>query len=348
MKRYAISIISILVVLAVISVSFAQPAGTEGRRSGRGRRGWMRREEQLKVIATIEEQLTKIRSGLESFSGGRERWQNLSDEERNTLRERFRQVREKRQQSIAVIEAQIAKLKGERHLREQHEESISKLKAIHQLAVKEKATKTAASIEKLIAEHQKEFEESLSSQTSPKSEEQPTKHEAAGNALAFELKSFDGKTISLADYKGKIVVLEWFNYECPFVKYHYEQTNTMVELANKYKDKDVVWLAVNSTSHSTVEKNIKFAQKHKLSYPILDDRSGLVGHSYKAKTTPHMFVIDVNGELVYEGAIDNSPMGKNKEGLVNYVDKALAELTAGKAVSNQKTKPYGCSVKYAL
>lgn len=351
MKKYVISIVSILVALVVISVSFAPPAGTESRRSGRGsgRRRWMTREEQLKVIATVQEELAKMKSGLESFpaAGGRQRWQGLSEEERNELRGKFRKIREERQQSIAVIEEQIAKLKGERHLRAKHEESISKLKAIHQLAVKEKATETAASIEKLIAEQQKEFEESLPSKTGPKSKEQPVQHEAANKAPAFRLKSFDGKTISLPDYEGKIVVLEWFNYECPFVKYHYEQTNTMVELANKYKDKNVVWLAVNSTSHSTVEKNNEFAQEHKLGYSILDDRSGVAGRAYKAKTTPHMFVIDVNGELVYEGAIDNSPMGRSEEELVNYVGKALAELTTGKAVSTQKTKPYGCSVKYA-
>jgi len=171
--------------------------------------------------------------------------------------------------------------------------------------------------------------------------------EAANKAPEFTLTNYDGKTISLSDYKGKIVVLEWFNYECPFVKYHYEKANTMVELANKYKDKNVVWLAVNSTKHLTTEKNRDFAEKHKLDYPILDDRSGKVGRAYSAKTTPHMFIIDTKGNIVYDGAIDDSPLGRKKEGVINYVDKALAELTAGKEVSTPNTKPYGCSVKYA-
>jgi peroxiredoxin len=183
--------------------------------------------------------------------------------------------------------------------------------------------------------------------TGCESKEPPAATEAAKKAPAFTLKSFDGKDISLSDYKGKIVVLEWFNDECPFVKYHYEKASTMVDLASKYKDKNVVWLAVNSTSHTTPEQNKEFEAKHELPYPILDDRSGEVGRAYGATNTPHMFVIDAGGNIVYEGAIDNSPMGEKKQGAVNYVDKALAELTSGKTVSTAKTKPYGCTVKYA-
>jgi len=174
--------------------------------------------------------------------------------------------------------------------------------------------------------------------------EQP---QAAGKSPAFTLESFDDKEISLSDYKGKIVVLEWFNDECPFVKYHYETAPTMVKLANKYKDKNVVWLAINSTNHTTVNQNKEFAAKHNIPYPILDDRPGKVGRAYEATNTPHMYIIDTTGSIAYEGAIDNSPLGNKKEVVINYVDKALAELTGGKMVSTPKTKPYGCSVKYA-
>ena len=166
-------------------------------------------------------------------------------------------------------------------------------------------------------------------------------------APEFTLTSDDSKTISLSDYKGKIVVLEWFNYECPFVKYHYEKVKTMVELANKYEDKNVVWLAINSTGHLTTQKNKEFANKYKLTYPILDDRTGKTGRAYGAKTTPHMFIIDARGRIIYAGAIDNAPLGKTKEGVINYVDTVLAELTSGKTVSISNTEPYGCSVKYA-
>jgi peroxiredoxin len=164
----------------------------------------------------------------------------------------------------------------------------------------------------------------------------------------FKLKNHDGKEVKLADYKGKIVVLEWINQECPFVKYHYEKKSTMKELAAKYKDKKVAWLAIDSTNHQKTEKNKEYAEKHKILHPILDDRTGKVGRAYKATNTPHMFIIDTNGNIAYNGAIDNAPLGKvpkDKE-LVNYVDKALEELTSGKTVSIAKTKPYGCTVKY--
>ncbi len=166
----------------------------------------------------------------------------------------------------------------------------------------------------------------------------------------FTLTNYDGKQISLADFEGKIVVLEWLNYDCPFVKYHYEKTLTMANLAKKYAEKDVVWLAINSTNYATAEANKAFAEKHSLPYAILDDHTGRVGHAYKATRTPELFVIDKKGGIAYHGAIDNAPFGKLNDGhqeKINYVDKALAELMQDKEVSTPKTKPYGCTVKYA-
>ena len=107
------------------------------------------------------------------------------------------------------------------------------------------------------------------------------------------------------------------------------------------------WLAVNSTKHATAERNAEYAGRHGIEYPILDDTSGKVGRAYGAKTTPHMFVIDTQGSIAYAGAIDNSPLGRVTEGVVNYVDEALAELTVDKPVGTPKTEPYGCTVKYA-
>jgi peroxiredoxin len=172
--------------------------------------------------------------------------------------------------------------------------------------------------------------------------------ETRAKAPEFTLKNYDGNEVKLADYKGKIVVLEWFNYECPFVKYHYEDASTMKDLAEKYKDKNVVWLAMNSTSHQETTKNKEFAEQHKVAYPILDDASGATGRAYGAKRTPQMFIISAEGNVVYNGAIDNAPLGNapKEEGLVNYVDKALSELTAGKTITTLTTKPYGCTVKY--
>jgi TolA-binding protein len=158
MKRHVILMVSILVVLGAAWVSFGQPEGSTGeRRSRRG--GW--RERQQKAISTIEEQLLKMKSGMESLSGGRQNWRDLSEEERNKLREKFRKVRDERQQSIVIIEEQLAILKGRRQLNEEHEKSLNELNGIHESATKEKATQTAASIEKLIAEKKKAFEERM-------------------------------------------------------------------------------------------------------------------------------------------------------------------------------------------
>jgi peroxiredoxin len=229
------------------------------------------------------------------------------------------------------------------------------LRAIHELAVKEKATETAKSIENLIARYQGQAPgRDRPSQPRPRGERpqrpgRPGQADAGRRARPFALQTFDGKTVNLADYRGKTVVLEWLNFECPFVQHHYDKAKTMVGLANKYKDKGVVWLAINSTSHTKPADNTAFAAKQKLPYPLLDDRSGKVGRAYGAKSTPHIFIINAAGAIAYEGAIDNSPLGKTPAGQkpVNYVDKALTELVAGKEVSTPGTKPYGCSVKYA-
>jgi peroxiredoxin len=164
----------------------------------------------------------------------------------------------------------------------------------------------------------------------------------------FTLANYDGKTVKLSDYAGKIVVLEWFSYECPFARYNYEKTTAVNDLVNKFKDKNVVFLAINSTGHQEAAKNKEFAEQFKVSHPILNDSSGAVGKAYGAQTTPHTFIIDAKGSIAYTGAFDNAPLGKTPEGAqyVNYIDKTLGELTAGKSVSVAETKPYGCSVKY--
>jgi peroxiredoxin len=163
-------------------------------------------------------------------------------------------------------------------------------------------------------------------------------------APAFALEDQNGKQVSLSDYKGKIVVLEWFNNECPYVIRHYEN-KTMSTLAAKYGSKDVVWLAVNTTNGKTNADNKAIAEKWTIGYPILNDSSGAVGQAYGAKTTPHMFIINTDGVLVYNGGIDDD-QGGNKPNKTNYVDKALTELTSGESISTPQSKPYGCSVKY--
>jgi len=169
-------------------------------------------------------------------------------------------------------------------------------------------------------------------------------------APAFSLQDTSGKTVNLSDYSGKIVVLEWVNPDCPFVKRHYN-LKTMTSLADKNKEKGVVWLGIATGATADADKLKGFASSESVGYPILLDPDGAIGHAYGAKTTPHMFIIDKEGRLVYAGGIDDQPNGDPKaplkEGTVNYVDKALSEIQAGSAVSQPETKAYGCSVKYS-
>ncbi|UCD50792.1 MAG: thioredoxin family protein [Phycisphaerales bacterium] len=253
------------------------------------------------------------------------------------------------QRQALQIRRQLADLKAS------HETLIADLKALHATAVKEEAAATAEAIEKLIAKRQQAYQnqvtrlEERDEALAKAMRERTQRMERRGRrAPQFELDSFDGRTVSLSQYKGRVVVLEWFNMDCPFSKYHYETKPTMVDLAKKYQDKEVVWLAINSTSSTGPEANRAFAKQYKLPFPILDDRSGRVGRAYGARTTPHLFVIDKRGNIVYNGAIDSSPMGKVVEGAtpINYVDQALAAVLAGREVATPATAPYGCSVKY--
>ena len=161
----------------------------------------------------------------------------------------------------------------------------------------------------------------------------------------FALPDTSGAEVSLSDFAGKVLVLEWLNPDCPFVQRHYK-AGTMKQLATKYGKDGVVWVAVNSTNYMDETTNAKFKVENELPYPILVDQTGEVGHLYGAMTTPHMYVIDSGGTLVYIGAIDDDPRGSS-DSPTNYVAAALDETLAGKPVTTAETKPYGCSVKYA-
>ncbi len=175
--------------------------------------------------------------------------------------------------------------------------------------------------------------------------------EIGKQAPDFSLPDVNGKTIKLSDFKGKMVVLEWTNPHCPFVVRHY-RNKLITEVQKKWTAREVIWLTINSTNPS--HPNYEAPEKLKEIYAgweaaftaLLMDPDGKVGRLFGAQTTPHLFVIDKNGILVYQGAIDNDPRG-NLEERVNYVDQALTELMAGKQVSTPATKPYGCTVKYS-
>lgn len=168
----------------------------------------------------------------------------------------------------------------------------------------------------------------------------------AKEAPAFTLKDLNGNDVSLSDFEGKIVVLEWINFKCPFVVRHYNE-KTHVSIAADYKDKGVVYLAIDSSYDNTVAENKRWVERYSIPYPILVDQSGEVGKAYGARTTPHMYVIH-EGKIVYNGAIDCDPRGsKDVAERDHYVRKALDEIIAGTPVSTPTTRPYGCTVKYA-
>jgi peroxiredoxin len=169
----------------------------------------------------------------------------------------------------------------------------------------------------------------------------------------FSLTDSNGKAHSLSQYKGKYVVLEWFNPECPFVKKHYGSDN-MQKLQQEYTSKGVVWLTIDSNAPGA-EGNMTPEQAQKImsswkthQTALLLDPESKVARSYGAKNTPDMIVINPEGKIVYEGAIDNKPTPNPNDipSSTNYVKAALDESLAGKPVSNPTTKPYGCSVKY--
>lgn len=161
----------------------------------------------------------------------------------------------------------------------------------------------------------------------------------------FTLMDTAGNEVSLSDFEGKVVVLEWLNPDCPFVQRHYK-AGTMKNLAAQYGGQGVVWLTINSTNYMDAAANAEFKASNNLPYTILVDQSGDVGHLYGAATTPHMYVIDGSGTLVYIGAIDDDPRGSS-DSPTNYVAAALDQVLDGEAISTPETKPYGCSVKYA-
>ena len=172
-------------------------------------------------------------------------------------------------------------------------------------------------------------------------------------APAFSLPDLDGKTVTLAQYKGKVVVLEWTNVDCPFVKKHYGSGN-IPRLQREAADKGIVWLSVCSSApgkegaESAAEIKKTRADWGAASADYLVDAAGTAGRAYGAKTTPHLFVVDKDGTLRYAGAIDSIPTADTADiaKAVPYAENAMLAVAAGKAVQTQATPPYGCSVKY--
>ena len=172
-------------------------------------------------------------------------------------------------------------------------------------------------------------------------------------APGFSGKDLNGRTVRLADFRGKTVVLEWNNPECPSVKAHYESGNMQKTQAAATND-GVVWLTINSSAKGKqgymmpAEARAQIAGQNSRRTAYLLDPTGVVGRAYGATATPHMYVIDTSGKLAYRGAIDDKPAADKDDisGARNHVLAALSELKAGRPVSVPTSRPYGCSVKY--
>lgn len=193
----------------------------------------------------------------------------------------------------------------------------------------------------------------LNMAASAASESQSTKPVCGKPAPDFTLTDTHGEEHKLSEARGKYVVLEWFNFSCPFVKKHYESGN-MQNLQKEYMGKGVIWYSINSSAegkpgnHTPAEHNAMFKRHQAAPSAILVDSTGEVGHLYGAKTTPDMYVINPQGILIYAGAIDDQPDTEisSVANAKNYVKAALDESMRGKPVAIASTKSYGCSVKY--
>ena len=169
----------------------------------------------------------------------------------------------------------------------------------------------------------------------------------------FTLNDVSGKPVKLSDFKGKYVVLEWVNPECPYVQKHYNSGN-LPALQKEYGEKNVTWLAINSSNpragdyKTPAQMQTWMKQKSGAPGATLMDESGKVGRAYGARTTPHMYIIDPKGQTIYAGAIDDRPTANpaDVKSAKNFVRAAMGEALSGKPVSAASTTPYGCTVKY--
>jgi peroxiredoxin len=173
-----------------------------------------------------------------------------------------------------------------------------------------------------------------------------TSPKVGANAPAFSAPDQEGRNVTLREYVGKIVVLEWFDPDCDYSKRDFA-AKTSNRLSEKYKSKDVVWLAIASTRESSAEKAKALIQQNEWAFPILPDNTQAIAHQFGVTTTPYFAIIDKNGTIAYLGVPDDddSRDGAKKDGKIQYIDRALDELSAGKPVSRPEARPYGCPLK---
>jgi peroxiredoxin len=217
----------------------------------------------------------------------------------------------------------------------------------------DKPKDTTKEVQKEVQKEAKKYDDKQKNTEKKADKGTESKSISVGDAAPnFTLNDTSGKSHTLADLtkEGKIVVIQWFNPECPFVVKHYgKKGNTFNDLHAKYKDKNVVFIGINSGAEGKqgagLDKNQTAVKDWKIEYPILMDMNGAVGKQYNAKRTPEMFIVGKDGKIAYHGAIDDD-RGADAPGKVNYVTAALDQILAGETVTKAETQPYGCSVKY--
>ena len=251
----------------------------------------------------------------------------------------------------------LADLEGRlKQLRSDHETLVHALHEIHAIADRERAGDTVASLNALIEDQTKEYQSRVRSMERglgrlrsivQRIEDRTVVNRAGSKAPKFRLRGSDGKTVRLADHAGKIVVLEWVNPECPIAKQYYDRKIPQ-KLARKYQDEGVVWLGINSGRDQTAQQNRKFVETFDLDYPILEDPAGAIARLYGAKSTPHVFIIDRQGTIAYNGAVDDSTRSSRakKKTITHFVEDALSALVAGNTVKVPFTQPVGTTIAY--
>ena len=252
---------------------------------------------------------------------------------------------------------QVAELEGRlKRLRSEHKTLVNALREIHAIADREKAGETVARLNAFIENQTKEHQSRVQSMQRGlgrlksivrRIEDRKVVNRAGGKAPKFRLNTSDGKTTRLEDFAGKVVVLEWVNPECPIAKQYYAQKIPQ-KLARKYQDEGVVWLGINSGRDQTAAQNREFIETYDLDYPILQDPAGAIARLYGAKSTPHVFIIDRQGTIAYNGAVDDSARSSRakKKTVTHFVEDALSALVAGKTVKVPFTQPFGTPIAH--
>jgi peroxiredoxin len=253
------------------------------------------------------------------------------------------------QRQIADLNIQIMRLQAE------EKTVVAELKDVQVLATEEKAEKTLEKLTQLIKAKESDYGRRIGAlqqrlQRLTTAMETTAKRNEAENRIntlapVFTAKSFTGQDINFSDYKGKIVVLEWFNPECQYTKFAYQKGRLPALARQVSDDKDVVWLGVYSAQSTDPLAILNFIKQSNIDHPVINDASGQIARLYYAKATPQVIIVDKDGKIAYSGTFDNS-LPKPRDGkVIGYAENALTEVLQGKPVTVPVTPPTGTPIR---